>query len=54
MLYSIFFLKKVHIIGLPVLDIAFLPYDYLVFILFLGPFLGLIGSFIAIGRFFEL
>ncbi len=54
MLYSIFFLKKVHIIGLPVLDIAFLPYEYLGFILFLGPFLGLIGSFIAIGRFFEL
>ncbi|NNG06298.1 MAG: FtsX-like permease family protein, partial [Desulfobacteraceae bacterium] len=54
MLYSIFFLKKVHIIGLPVLDITFLPYEYLGFILFLGPFLGLIGSFIAIGRFFEL
>jgi len=53
-LYSIFFLKKVHVIGLPVLNIAFLPIEYLVSILLLGLALGLIGSFIAIGRFFEI
>lgn len=53
-LYSIFFLKKVHVIGLPVLNLAFLPTEYLVSILLLGLALGLIGSFIAIGRFFEI
>ena len=52
-LYSMFFLKKVHVIGLPVLNIAFLPPVYVVSILLLGLVLGLIGSFIAIGRFFE-
>ncbi len=52
-LYSMFFLKKVHVIGLPVLNIAFLPPEYLVSILLLGLVLGLIGSFVAIGRFFE-
>lgn len=53
-LYSIFFLKKVHVIGLPVLNIAFLPTEYLGSILLLGLVLGLVGSFIAIGRFFEI
>jgi len=53
-LYSIFFLKKVHVIGLPVLNLAFLPTEYLVSILLLGLALGLIGSFIAIGRFFDI
>jgi hypothetical protein len=48
-----FFLKKVHVIGLPVLNISFLPPVYLVSVLLLGLVLGLIGSFIAIGRFFE-
>ena len=52
-LYSIFFLKKLHILGLPVLSVAFLPTEYLGSILLLGLALGLIGSFIAIGRFFE-
>jgi cell division transport system permease protein len=53
-LYSMFFSKKVQIIGLPVLNIAFLPPAYLVSMLMLGLVLGLVGSFIAIGRFFEL
>jgi len=53
-LYSIFFLKKVQVIGLPVLNITFLPTEYLGSILLLGLGLGLIGSFIAIGRFFEI
>ena len=53
-LYSIFFLKKVQVIGLPVLHTAFLPAEYLGSILLLGLILGLIGSFISIGRFFEI
>jgi len=53
-LYSIFFLKKVQVIGLPVFHTAFLPAEYLGFIILLGLILGLIGSFISIGRFFEI
>lgn len=53
-LYLSFSLKSVQVMGLPVLDIVFLPMEYLVFILLLGLALGLIGSFIAVGRFFEL
>ncbi len=54
MLYLSFSLKRVQLIGLPVLDIFFLPMEYLVSIVLLGVALGLIGSFIAVGRFFEL
>ena len=54
MLYLSFSLKRIQLMGLPVLDIVFLPMEYLVSILLLGVALGLIGSFIAVGRFFEL
>jgi cell division transport system permease protein len=53
-LYAVFFSKKVHIIGLPVLNVAFLPPAHVVSMLLLGLVLGLVGSFIAIGRFFEI
>ena len=53
-LYSIFSFKKVHLFGLPVLNIVFLPNEYTVFILLLSLALGLMGGFIALGRFFNL
>ncbi len=53
LLFIIFSLDKVHIIGLPVLEIVFLPMTHLVFILVLGLILGLVGSFIAVGRFVD-
>lgn len=51
--YSIFSLKTVHLFGLPVLDIIFLPNQYAIFLISLSLILGLLGGFIAIGRFFK-
>ena len=53
LLFLMFSLDNVHIIGLPVLEIAFLPMAHLLFIILLGLVLGLIGSFIAVGRFID-
>jgi cell division protein FtsX len=52
--YSLFSLKTVHIFGLPVMDIVFLPYSYLLLLFVFSLVLGLTGSFIAVGRFFRL
>lgn len=54
LVYTLFSLKKMHLLGLGVLKIIFLPTEYLVFILSLGLILGLMGSLIAVGRFFDL
>ncbi|MFH1350097.1 MAG: permease-like cell division protein FtsX [Pseudomonadota bacterium] len=53
-LYSVFSLEQIHLFGLSVLEIVFLPGKYAIFLIFLGLFLGLLGGFIAIGRFFRL
>lgn len=53
LIYSAFSLKTVHIFGLPVMDIVFLTDKSLLFIVAVSLLLGLTGSFIAIGRFFE-
>ena len=52
-LHFLFSLKTVHVFGLPVLEIVFLPHGYAVLIVALGLILGLAGSFVAIGRFFR-
>jgi cell division transport system permease protein len=54
LVYSVISLKRIHLIGLPVLDIVFLPNEYVVFILSLSLVLGLMGSLVAVGRFFNL
>lgn len=43
--------KKVHFLGLTVLDFIFLPREYVVAIFMISVSLGLAGSFIAVGRF---
>ncbi len=43
--------KKVHLLGLAVLDFVFLPHEYVFLIFLLSIGLGLAGSFIAVGRF---
>ena len=53
LLFLLFSLDNVHIIGLPVLEIVFLPMAHLAFILLLGLILGLVGSFIAVGQFID-
>ena len=54
LVYSLLALKTVHIFGLPVMDIVFLPYAYVFFLFIFSLLLGLTGSFIAVGRFFRL
>jgi cell division transport system permease protein len=51
--YSIISLKTIDILGLPVINIAFLSIQGCVFIILLGLSLGLLGGFISIGRFFK-
>jgi cell division transport system permease protein len=45
--------KKVQLLGLPVLEAVFLPYSFSVSLAGLSLLLGVAGSFIAIGRFFR-
>ena len=52
--YSTFSFKTVRLFDLPVLDMVFLPGMYAVFLISLGLILGLLGGFIAIGRFVKL
>jgi len=54
LLYSLVSIKPFYLFGLPIIEIVFLPGDFLILILFLSVALGLAGSFIAIGRFFRL
>ena len=51
--YLILPTENISLLGLTLLDFVFLPAGYLILILILGTVLGVIGSFIAIGRFFE-
>ncbi|MBW1703702.1 MAG: ABC transporter permease [Deltaproteobacteria bacterium] len=51
--YLLLSAKKLHFLGLAVLDFVFLPNEYVFSILFISVALGLIGSFIAVGRFFD-
>jgi cell division transport system permease protein len=51
--YSIISLKTIDILGLPVINIAFLSIQGCIFIILLSLFLGLLGGFISIGRFFK-
>lgn len=51
--YCLFTVRTIQLFGLPVMDIIFLNGGQYALILFLGLVLGLLGSFVAIGRFFR-
>ncbi len=51
--YSVISLKTIDILGLPVINIAFLSSEGCFFIILLSLVLGLLGGFISIGRFFK-
>lgn len=51
--YSLFTFRTIQLFGLPVMDLIFLNGGHVALILFLGLVLGLLGSFVAIGRFFR-
>ena len=53
MAYSLFTVRTIQLFGLPVMDVIFLNNAQCVLIAFLGLVLGLLGSFVAIGRFFR-
>jgi len=52
--YIILSAKKADILGLALLDFVFIPQSYTWAILLVSVVLGLLGSFIALGRFFRL
>ena len=45
--------ERVHFLDLAVFDFVFIPHEYVLLILLLSVALGLVGSFIAVGRFFK-
>jgi cell division transport system permease protein len=51
--YSVLSAEKVHILGFTTLYFVFIPYEYVLSIFFISAFLGLAGSFVAVGRFFD-
>jgi cell division transport system permease protein len=51
--YSFLTVRSIHLFGLPVMDVIFLSVAHVALILSLGLVLGLLGSFVAIGRFFR-
>ncbi|MBW2615088.1 MAG: ABC transporter permease [Deltaproteobacteria bacterium] len=51
--YLLLSAKKIHFLGLVVLDFVFIPNEYVISILLISVALGLVGSFIAVGRFFD-
>lgn len=53
MAYSLFTVRTIQLFGLPVMDVIFLNTGQYALIVFLGLVLGLLGSFVAIGRFFR-
>jgi len=52
--YLVLSAEKMYLLRFAMLKFSFIPKEYVVGILLLGTGLGLIGSFIAVGRFFEI
>jgi uncharacterized protein (DUF3820 family) len=52
-MYSLLPVKTIHLFGLPLMDIIFLPKPYIIAFFSTGFLLGLLGSFIAITRSFR-
>ena len=52
--YRIFTMKTVQLFGLPIMEITFFPREYMIFLVLLSMGLGLIGGFVAVGRFFRI
>jgi len=52
--YALLSAKKADILGFALLDFIFIPHPYILTIFLVSVGLGLLGSFIALGRFFRL
>ncbi|MDY6881792.1 MAG: permease-like cell division protein FtsX [Desulfatiglans sp.] len=46
--------KKIQILDLPFLDVIFIPGEYVFAMILISVALGLVGSFVAVGSFFEI
>ena len=53
LLYVIFSIDTIHVLGFPVLDISFISAEGILIIIVSSLLLGTIGGLIAIGRFFK-
>ena len=51
--YFILSTKKIQLLGLAGLEFTFIPYEYALSIVLVSVLLGLLGCFIAVGRFFD-
>ena len=51
--YFVVSAKKIHLLGLAGLNFTFIPYEYALSIVLISVLLGLLGCFIAVGRFFD-
>lgn len=52
--YFLISTKKMYFLGLAGLDFIFIPYQYTLLIILISASLGLLGCFIAVGRFFDI
>ncbi|MFC1885340.1 cell division protein FtsX, partial [Thermodesulfobacteriota bacterium] len=52
--YLILSAKKMYFLNLALLDFVFIPQEYMISIFLMSIVLGLAGSFIALGRFFDI
>lgn len=52
--YYLLSTRKIHFINLGFLDLKFLPHEYSLWIFLASVALGLVGSLIAVGRFFDI
>jgi len=52
--YFLISTKKMYFLGLAGLDFIFIPYPYTLLIILISASLGLLGCFIAVGRFFDI
>jgi cell division transport system permease protein len=52
--YFLISTKKMYFLGLAGLDFVFIPYQYTLLIILISVSLGLLGCFIAVGRFFDI
>jgi cell division transport system permease protein len=53
LLHRVLSIEEIHVLGIPLMRVVFLPSHDVLLLIFLGLALGLSGGFIAIGRFFK-
>lgn len=52
--YALIYSEKASFFGIATLDLTFLPFEYILSLILISIVLGFIGSFVSLGRFFDL